>query len=57
MYTVNATRLKNYKSELMLASVGLRLAAVAIGILVLTCSDDMVVLRCINMYNKAGLVI
>ena len=37
----------------MLASVGLRVTAVAVGILALTCSGDMVVLRLVNMYNKA----
>ena len=48
MYTVNATKLK---------SVGLRVAAVAISILALAYSGDMIVLRCIRMYNKTHLVI
>ena len=43
-FTVNATRLKNYKSELMRASVGLRVAAVAVSILVLTYSGGTTVL-------------
>ena len=32
-------------------------AGVAVSILVLTYSGDMIVLRCVNTYNKTGLVI
>ena len=55
-YTGNATRLKNYKNELILASIGLRVAAVAVSILVLTYSGDMIVLCFVNMCNKTCLV-
>ena len=41
----------------ILASVGLKVAAVAISILALTYSGDMFVLRRVNMYNKTCLVI
>ena len=41
-----------YKKKLMLANVGLRVAAVAISILVLTYRGGMIVLRCVNMYKK-----
>ena len=41
----------------MLASVGLKVAAVTISILALTYSGDMILLCCINMYNKVCLVI
>ena len=54
---MNATGLKNYTNELMLASVGLSVAAVAISIHALICSGDMIVLRCVNMHNKTGLSI
>ena len=52
--TVNATRLmKNYKiNKLILASVWLRVVAVAVSVLVLTSCGDMVVqpvLRCVNV--------
>ena len=50
--TVNATRLKNYKNEHMLVSVGLRVAAVAISICALTCSGGMIVLWCVNKQNR-----
>ena len=45
---MNATGLKNYKNEFILASVGLRVAVAAISILALTCSGDMIVLHCVN---------
>ena len=54
---MNATGLKNYKNELLLASGRLRVAAAAISILALTCSGDMTVLRRVNTYNKTCLVI
>ena len=41
---MNANRLNNYKNEHMLPSVGLRVAAVAVSILALTHSGDMIVL-------------
>ena len=56
MYTVNATRLKNYKNELMLASVGLRVVVV-VSILALTYSRDMIVVCSIIICNKTCLVI
>ena len=46
-----------YKKKLMLANVGLRVAAVAISILVLTYRGGMIVLRCVNTYNKTSLII
>ena len=42
---MNATRLKNKKNQPMLASVGLRVAAVAVSILALTYSSDKTVPR------------
>ena len=42
---------------LVLASVGLKVAAVAISILALTYSGDTFVLRRVNMYNKICLVV
>ena len=51
--------MKNYKNELILASIGLRVAAVAVSILALTCNGDMIVqpiLCCVNMCNKTCLV-
>ena len=41
----------------MLVSVGLRIAAVAVSIIVLTYSGDMIVLCCVRMYKKMCLVI
>ena len=41
----------------MLANVGLRVVAVAISILVFTYRGGMIVLHCVNMYNKTSLVI
>ena len=41
----------------MLANVGLRVAAVAISIPVLTYRGGVIVLRCVNMYKKTNLII
>ena len=40
----------------MLENVGLRVAAVAISIPVLTYRGGMIVLRCVNMFHKTSLV-